>query len=336
MTSKSSGQFNNTGGKGLGDYKHAARMFVDGDFALAPRSKFQYHVQFSGQGCGPDLNMLVKSVDLPKFQINNEVAHQYNRKRVIQTGITYQPITIKFHDDNSSTVRSLWQSYYAYYFSDSKAAGKGLYGKSLGPPMSFYGLENEPVKPFLSFIKVHTFAKRQWAGYKLINPVIVGWNHDTMNYGASEGAEHTMTIAYEAVVYDSGNAAAGSPPGFGTSHYDSTPSPLTLGGGPSFTAVSGTTGVRTGAEQIFGAKTVEPTPETTFSMTGKTLTTIDNYNNTKSLNNNSTSNPAVTVSFTTPPNVGQGSLNNISFPVNNSNNASTKGILRNVTGSANV
>ena len=71
-------------------------------------------------------------------------------------------------------------------------------------------------------------------------------------------------------------------------------------------------------------------------MTGKTLTTIDNYNNTKSLNNNLTSNPAVKVSFTTPPNVGQGSLNNISFPVNNSNNVSTKGILRNVTGSADV
>jgi hypothetical protein len=154
-----------------------------------------------------------------------------------------------------------------------------------------------------------------------------------MNYSQSEGAEHTMTIAYEAVVYDSGSAAAGSPPGFGTAHYDSTPSPLTLGGGSSFTAVSGTGGVRTGAEQIFGTKTSGTTPETTFSMTGKTLTTIDNYNNTKSLNNNSTTNPAVKVSFTTPSTVGQGSLNNISFPVNNSNNAPTKGILRNVTGS---
>jgi hypothetical protein len=139
MPSKASGQFNNTGGV-LKDYQHAARLFVDGDFALAPRLKFQYHVQFSGQGCGPDLNMLVKSVDLPKFQVTNETVHQYNRKRVIQTGMTYQPITIKFHDDNSSTVRSLWQSYYAYYFSDSKAAGSGLYGKSLGPPMSAYVL----------------------------------------------------------------------------------------------------------------------------------------------------------------------------------------------------
>jgi len=336
MTSKASGQFNNTGGKGLGDYQHAARMFVDGDFALAPRLKFQYHVQFSGQGCGPDLNMLVKSVDLPKFQVTNETVHQYNRKRVIQTGITYQPITIKFHDDNSSTVRSLWQSYYAYYFSDSKAAGAGLYGKSLGPPMSAYGLEFEPVKPFLSFIKVHTFAKRQWAGYKLINPVIVGWSHDTMSYSAGETAEHTMTIAYEAVVYDSGSSAAGSPPGFGSSHYDSTPSALTLGGGSTFTAVSGTSGVRTGAEQVFGSKTVGQTPENTFSMTGKTLTTIDNYNNTKALKNSTATSPAVSVSFTTPPTVGQGSLNNISFPVNNSNNAPTKGILRNITGSANV
>jgi hypothetical protein len=336
MTSKASGQFNNTGGKGLGDYRHAARVFVDGDFALAPRLKFQYHVQFSGKGLGPDLNLLVKSVDLPKFQVTNETVFQYNRKRVIQTGMTYQPITIKFHDDNSNTVRSLWQSYYAYYFSDSKAAEANLYGKSSSAPMSFYGLEKAPIKSFLDFIKVHTFAKRQWAGYKLINPIIVGWVHDTMNYSASEAAEHTMTIAYEAVVYDSGSAAAGSPPGFGTGRYDSTPSPLTLGGGPSFTAVSGTSGVRTGAEQVFGAKTVAPTPENTFSMTGKTLSTIDTYNNVKTLQNTTTAQAAVKVSFNSAATGGQGALNNIAFPVNNSNNAPTVGTLRNITGSTNA
>ena len=78
MTSKSSGQFNNTGGKGLGDYKHAARVFVDGDFALAPRLKFQYHVQFSGKGCGADLNVLVKSIDLPKFQVTKTCYTKHN------------------------------------------------------------------------------------------------------------------------------------------------------------------------------------------------------------------------------------------------------------------
>jgi hypothetical protein len=332
MPSKASGQFNNTGGV-LRDFQHAARVFVDGDFALAPRWKWQYHVQFSGKGTGPDLNLLVKSVDLPKFQIANEVANQYNRKRVVQKAMQYQPINIIFHDDNSSTVRNLWDSYYNYYFSDSKAGKGGLYQKSLGPPMSFYGLENQPVSPFLSFIKIHTFAKRQWAGYKLINPVIVSWNHDNMSYAGTETAQHTMTVAYEAVVYDSGSAAAGNPPGFGTSRYDSSPSPLTVGGANNFSPVGGTTGVRTGADQLFDNKIAVQTqnPENTFSFTGKTLTAIDNYNNTKILSISPTTNPPVSVPLTTTSQAGRGALNNITFPINDSANKPTVGVLRNLT-----
>ena len=355
MTSKSSGQFNNTGGKGLGDYQHAARVFVDGDFALAPRLKFQYHVQFSGKGCGPDLNVLVKSIDLPKFQITNETANQYNRKRVIQSTMTYQPITIKMHDDNSNTVRKLWESYYKYYFSDTKAAKNGLYKKSQWAPMSFYGLENEPVKPFLDFIKVHTFAKRQWVGYKLINPIIISWSHDTMNYASSDVAEHTMTVAYEAVVYDGGSAAAGTPSGFGDGRYDQTPSPLTLGGSSNKSAANGTSGVLTGAEQVFGSNLKDIIADATAINAAASATEQTNlYNNTQMLTNagKATPNGNTTISAlqltlvkvttgNTSVTAGRlqavqastsGSLKGIDIKVAELNNQQTTGILKSITG----
>lgn len=327
MTSKSSGQFNNAGGRGLGDFKHAARTFVDGDFALAPRLKFQYHVQFSGKGLSSDLNLLVKSTDLPKFQITNETVNQYNRKRVIQTGITYQPIIIKFHDDNSNVVRGLWESYYKYYFSDSKAASNNLYQKSQWAPMSFYGLENEPVKPFLNFIKIHTFAKREWAGYKLINPIIVGWSHDTMTYSASEGAEHTMTIAYEAVVYDSGHASAGNPPGFGTAHYDVTPSPIVIGTGGT------TNGTRTGAEQLFGKTMAVGTTDAKQRQAASAATSSTNvYNNSKILTANAIASINPVKLAGTQSATGQGTLNNFSFPIAEPTNNVTVGVLKKITG----
>ncbi len=335
MTSKANGQFNNTGGRGLGDYQHAARTFVDSDFALAPRLKFQYHVLFSGRGLNSDLNLLVKSVDLPKFQIANETVNQYNRKRVIQTSMTYQPITIKFHDDNSNTVRQLWESYYKYYFSDSKAATNNLYQKSQWAPLSFYGLENQPVRAFLNYIKVHTFAKRSYAGYKLINPMIVGWSHDNMTYSSSDVAEHTMTIAYEAVVYDSGAVGADSPPGFGTAHYDRTPSPLTVGGSTSTTAVIGTPGVRTGAEQIFGNSTPIGTTDRRTIQAAQAATASTNlYNNSKTLTNAGAapnSNPVI-LSTTPRAATGQGSLNNFSFPITEPASNRTVGVLKNITG----
>jgi hypothetical protein len=53
--------------------------------------------------------------------------NQYNRKRIVQTKIKYDPIDISFHDDNGSgvgtanlggTVRALWKAYYNYYYFD--------------------------------------------------------------------------------------------------------------------------------------------------------------------------------------------------------------------------
>jgi hypothetical protein len=58
-------------------------------------------------------------VDLPKFTINNETLNQYNRKRVVQTKINYDPVTLTFHDDGGDNVRKMWYAYYNYYYKDA-------------------------------------------------------------------------------------------------------------------------------------------------------------------------------------------------------------------------
>ena len=95
----------------LGDFQHAARMFVDDSHRLTPKVKFLYHVTFN---INPDvtavipqlrqkhmneLNMLVKTAQLPAYNIQTDIKHQYNRKRVVQKRIDYQPVQISFHDD---------------------------------------------------------------------------------------------------------------------------------------------------------------------------------------------------------------------------------------------
>ena len=44
--------------------------------------------------------------------------NQYNRKRLVQTKINYNPSQIVFNDDNSDLIRNLWYQYYQYYYSD--------------------------------------------------------------------------------------------------------------------------------------------------------------------------------------------------------------------------
>ena len=96
MTTKSNSWFINalTSPKGqLADFQHAARLFTDDDFRLAPKLKFQYHVSFSINPTAikslnftyrhnTEINMLVKTADMPKFTINTETLNQYNRKKV--------------------------------------------------------------------------------------------------------------------------------------------------------------------------------------------------------------------------------------------------------------
>ena len=109
----------------LGDYAHGARLYVDDAFRLAPKVKFLYHVTFNinteassvipqlAQKHRNEINMLVKSADLPKYDISTDVKHQYNRKRVVQKRIDYAPITIRFHDDNQGVTTAMWEAYYS-------------------------------------------------------------------------------------------------------------------------------------------------------------------------------------------------------------------------------
>ena len=118
----------------LGDFAHAARMFVDDNQRLAPKVKFLYHVTFNinpkssavipqlAQKHMNEIGMLVKSAQLPAFNIQTDVINQYNRKKVVQKRIDYQPVSITFHDDNYGVTTALWEAYYRYYYRDGNYA----------------------------------------------------------------------------------------------------------------------------------------------------------------------------------------------------------------------
>ena len=67
---------------GMKDYRHAARLYLDDNYKLLPKQKFLFHVVFDiddlasnarlKQNEKLELNMLVKSADLPKFDMNLE------------------------------------------------------------------------------------------------------------------------------------------------------------------------------------------------------------------------------------------------------------------------
>jgi hypothetical protein len=226
----------------LRDPQHAARLFVDDQFRLAPKHKFLFHVAFNinpaalsdpslVQRHRNEINMLVKSADLPNFTVQTETLNQYNRKKNVQTTMKYNAINITFHDDNMGLVNYLWQNYYSYYYADPLVANDpSAYNRTATKNGNYiktpYGLDNGSTLPFFNYIVLYQMARHEYVSYTLYNPIITSWNHNKLDSSSMGVHDNAATIAYEAVSYASGDVVAGDPEGFGFEHYDTGSSSL--------------------------------------------------------------------------------------------------------------
>ena len=115
------------GNNSLRDYQHANRVFATNAYELKPRFKFLFHVSFTlnvqeipylrgslGNDDIASIGLAVKTVDLPKYNMNYEEKVQYNKKMYTNTRILYEPINITFHDDHADTVNAFWTNSFGY------------------------------------------------------------------------------------------------------------------------------------------------------------------------------------------------------------------------------
>lgn len=263
----------------MADYSHAARLYTDDNFRLAPKQKFLYHVTLNlnenvvnkvlpgwVQRHTNEVNMLVKAVTMPKFDIQLETKNKYNRKKNLKTRIDYSPVNITFHDDNNSIVTQLWTAYYQYYFADGNFGGRDGAGAPNQTDRAYdrfnsylgasrngdrFGLDNNQYEPFFTSIQISQMARHQYLTLTLVNPVIESWQHDTLdNSAGAEPVQNNMTVAYETVFYADGPIEEGtSPKGFASVHYDQTPSPIAAG---SAASLFGSSGVLAGGASVLG------------------------------------------------------------------------------------
>jgi len=231
----------------LADWEHAARVFGDQGFRLAPKFDFSFHCSFKinvaalknaniVQRYGQEINMLVKSIDLPTFTLQTDTLNQYNRKKNVQYQHQFGEVTVKFHDDNMGLINQLWQNYYSYYYADPTSGNNaGAYTRNAMQnydhiPTS-YGLDNKSTNPFFTYIKVYQMARHEYVCYTLINPIITSFIHGKLDYAQNKTREFEMKFKFEAVTYSVGSVdpnldPAGGVEGFGITHYDTALSPL--------------------------------------------------------------------------------------------------------------
>jgi hypothetical protein len=222
----------------LRDYTHASKTFRPNAYQYAPKFKFLFHVYFEinqsayavGLPQGANFGLAVKSIKLPNYTFDTHTMNQYNRKRIVQTKIKYDPIDINFHDDNGNLIRNMWYNYYTYYYKDAsipvasvsgrqaQQTGNGstnspnntnynsrnIYSQSItgdtnwgyigetpdSPATNTQAANGQTKIPFFKNVTIFGFNQHNYVAYTLINPIINRFTHDTYDYSQGSG---TMT-----------------------------------------------------------------------------------------------------------------------------------------------
>lgn len=262
----------------LRDFTHASKTFRTNSYQYAPKFKFLFHVYFDINSQyinavqnfpdGANFGLTVKNIQLPKYTFDTDIMNQYNRKRVIQTKIKYDPVNIVFHDDNGNLLRRLWYTYYTYYYKDATQDDAALPTNGtqfLAKPNSKFDMNRRNIYdpdiggnddwgyigesskeqntataaslgytkvPFFKAINIYGFNQHNFVMYRLINPIIESFSHDTYDYSQGNGVmENQMTLQYETVKYYEGALDGNAPDkfvlGFGQDqNYDRMLSPI--------------------------------------------------------------------------------------------------------------
>lgn len=183
-----------------------------------PRAKFLFLVRFKrGTGDGNPatwengLQFAVKRLDRPRVSFETQTLNQYNKKRIVQTGIKYGPSRIEFHDTADQAVMRMWHEYAAFYFGDFRKANASDWNYDLvNPDFKNSGegfgltLPKEDIKTqtnFFSTVECYQFSGGSYTQFDLVNPKIASFDPDEMDYGSEQGHGLTMTLEFETIIY---------------------------------------------------------------------------------------------------------------------------------------
>lgn len=179
-----------------------------------------------------DSTALVKSVTMPSMSIDTKVLSSYNRKRLSQSKINFDPVQLVFHDVVGGASLAIWQMYYNWYFND------GLSSLSLkkewltSPPwesIDMASLMDSPAKfameayssegmnitalkkfgyasPYIRYlfksIDIYQVHGATYNKVTIFNPMVTNFSHDTMAYDKNELVQMTFSFMYEWAEYE--------------------------------------------------------------------------------------------------------------------------------------
>ena len=170
---------------------------------LQPRFKYNFSVSMihklasAPTGNTTTLFPKVSSVTMPSYSSKTTTLNQYNKKRVVQSGIDYSPITLIAYDTVNGDFEKFLKDYSEYYY-----AGSMNYGRTRTDFLNLpAGTKLQSDKNYIEVLKIQRYQNLK-KGYDfntimIYNPTITSIDADTLDYSDSGLVQYRISFVYE-------------------------------------------------------------------------------------------------------------------------------------------
>lgn len=187
---------------------HAQEAFRSdtGDFQdLVPRQKFNFRLLLETNDAQWEMLRIV-SVTMPGLSFDTQTMYQYNKKRIIQSRMNFDPITVVFYDTFDNEFMSLLREYTQHYYN----SGKGIEyfnetAREVIDPMYTTNMGFNPTDAIGRYYFTRIIVE-QVGNANLLNrqtilkhPIITQVQSDTLSYADSQPATFTVTFQPESI-----------------------------------------------------------------------------------------------------------------------------------------
>lgn len=171
---------------------------------FVPRSKFQFLVKIYHIGSINALELSrISEIQMPAHSIKTQTLNQYNKKRTIQTGIDYTPISMSVYDTRDAEIERFLVGYNNHYYSSPMSDN---YDIMKDDAISENFLSDESGKGFnltnnryyITKIEIiRTSSDEDKNIIEIYNPIITNIQADTLNYSESAPVQYRIDFTYE-------------------------------------------------------------------------------------------------------------------------------------------
>lgn len=186
-----------------------------------PRQKFLFYASFTPGASLGNANFSswqagfafqISRVDRAKASPQVKSLNQYNRKRLIHTGIEYPDLSMQLHDTVDDRVLRVWRDYHKWYFGDGRPKNKQstwnsgvIQSRESFPVSNGWGFSPSPGRGqdtnFFDKLDIYTFYGKKFTQITFYNPKIESITFDAMESASSDLSTIDMNIKHEGFEY---------------------------------------------------------------------------------------------------------------------------------------